>query len=83
MAVVSRRCVCVESMGVASGCGYKEVYRFPHNYYCLASIHYINSFVYTCMRICAHMRMHTRTHTHITCVAISRERDCVFSTVMR
>ena len=30
MGVVSRRWVWVESMGVASGCGCKEVYRFPH-----------------------------------------------------
>ena len=30
MGVVSKRWVWVESMGVASGCGYKEVYRFPH-----------------------------------------------------
>ena len=30
MGVVSRRCVRVESMGVATGCGCKEVYRFPH-----------------------------------------------------
>ena len=34
MGVVSRRRVWllewVESMGVASGCGCKEVYRFPH-----------------------------------------------------
>ena len=28
--VVNRRWVRVESMGVASGCGCKEVYRFPH-----------------------------------------------------
>ena len=28
--VVSRRWMWVESMGVASGCGCKEVYRFPH-----------------------------------------------------
>ena len=28
--VVSRRWVWVESMGVSSGCGCKEVYRFPH-----------------------------------------------------
>ena len=33
MGVVSRRWVWVESMGVASGCGCKEVYRFPHNHY--------------------------------------------------
>ena len=33
MGVVSRRWVCVESMGVASGCGCKEVYRFPHIIY--------------------------------------------------
>ena len=30
MGVVSRRWVWVEYMGVASGCGCKEVYRFPH-----------------------------------------------------
>ena len=30
MDVVSRRWVWVESMGVASGCGCKVVYRFPH-----------------------------------------------------
>ena len=28
--VVSRRRVWLESMGVANGCGCKEVYRFPH-----------------------------------------------------
>ena len=28
--VVSRRWMWVESMGVASGCGCKEVHRFPH-----------------------------------------------------
>ena len=30
MDVVSRRWMWVESMGVTSGCGCKEVYRFPH-----------------------------------------------------
>ena len=30
MGVVSRRSIWVESMGVASGCGCKEVYTFPH-----------------------------------------------------
>ena len=30
MGVVSRRWVWVESMGVTSVCGCKEVYRFPH-----------------------------------------------------
>ena len=30
MGVVSRRWMWVESMGVASGCGSKEVCRFPH-----------------------------------------------------
>ena len=30
MGVVSRMWMWVESMGVASGCGCKEVYRFPH-----------------------------------------------------
>ena len=33
MGVVSRRWVWVESMSVASGCGCKEVYRLPNNYY--------------------------------------------------
>ena len=33
MGVVSKRWVWVESMGVASGCGCKEVYRFPHTTY--------------------------------------------------
>ena len=31
--VVSRKWMWVESMGVASGCGCKEVYRFPHTTY--------------------------------------------------
>ena len=30
MGVISRKWMWVESMGVASGCGCKEVYRFPH-----------------------------------------------------
>ena len=30
MGVVSRRWMWVKSMGVASGCNSKEVYRFPH-----------------------------------------------------
>ena len=30
MGVVSRRWMWVESIGVTSGCGCKEVYRFPH-----------------------------------------------------
>ena len=30
MGVVSRRWMWVESMGVASDCGCKKVYRFPH-----------------------------------------------------
>ena len=30
LGVVSRRWVWVESMGVASECGCKELYRFPH-----------------------------------------------------
>ena len=33
MGVVSRMWVWVESMGVATGCGCKEVYRFPHTTY--------------------------------------------------
>ena len=36
MGVVSRRWMWVESMGVASGCGCKEVYRFPHITYYLS-----------------------------------------------
>ena len=35
MGVVRRRWVWVESMGVASGCGCKEVYGFPHITYYL------------------------------------------------
>ena len=34
----------MESMGVASGCGCKEVYRFPHNYLSLLLL-YICSFL--------------------------------------
>ena len=30
MGVVSRRLMWMESMGVASECGCKEIYRFPH-----------------------------------------------------
>ena len=30
MGVISRRWMWVESIGVVSGCGCKEVYRFPH-----------------------------------------------------
>ena len=33
MGVVIRRWVWVEYMGVASGCGCKKVYRFPHTTY--------------------------------------------------
>ena len=35
--VVIRRWEWVESMGVASGCGCKEVYRFPHTTYSYSS----------------------------------------------
>ena len=38
MGVVSRRWVWVESMGVTSGCGCKEVYRFPHIIYPYSSL---------------------------------------------
>ena len=42
MGVVSRRWVWVESMGVASGCGCKEIYRFSHITYpyssCICSL---------------------------------------------
>ena len=33
MGVVSRRWVWLVGVGVATGCGCKEVYRFPHNTY--------------------------------------------------
>ena len=46
MGVVSRRWMCVESMGVASGCGCKEVYRFPR-------ITYLYSFC-----ICSFLQQH-------------------------
>ena len=39
--VVSRRRVWVESMGVATGCGCKEVYRFPHSTYPYSSCIYL------------------------------------------
>ena len=59
MGVVSRRWVWVESMYVASGCGCKEVYRFPHkNYYCLVYSILIDLFI----NVCAYA--HTRKHTH-------------------
>ena len=38
MGVVSRRWMWVESVGVASGCGCKEVYRFPHITYPYSSV---------------------------------------------
>ena len=41
--VVSRRWEWVESMGVATGCGCKEVYRFPHTTYPYSSC--ISSFL--------------------------------------
>ena len=31
----------MESMGVASGCGFKEVYRFPHTTYPYSSCSYL------------------------------------------
>ena len=47
--VVSRRWEWVESMGVASGCGCKEVYRFPHITYpyssCICSFPTFGSFL--------------------------------------
>ena len=41
MGVVSRRWVWVESMGVASGCGCKEVYKFPHITYISLLLFYL------------------------------------------
>ena len=59
MGEVSRKLVWVESMGVVSGCGCKEVYRFPNNTYpyssCICSffaaasllfVHLKNIFIY-------------------------------------
>ena len=43
MGVVSR--MWVESMGVASGCGCKEVYRFPHITYPYIHLLYLFFFV--------------------------------------
>ena len=40
MDVVSRRWMWVESMGVASGCGCKEVHRFPHTTYLVSALFY-------------------------------------------
>ena len=40
MGVVSRRWMWVESMGVVSGCGYKEIYRFPQITYPYSSCIY-------------------------------------------
>ena len=37
LCVVSRKWVWVESMGVSSGCGCKEVYIFPHITYAYSS----------------------------------------------
>ena len=41
MGVVSRKWVWVKSMGVARGCGCKEVYRFPHITYPYSSCIYL------------------------------------------
>ena len=41
MNVVSRRWMWVGSMGVASGCGCKEVYRFPHITYPYTPLVYV------------------------------------------
>ena len=47
MGVVSRRWMWVESMGVASGCGCKEVYRFPHiTYPCSSCICFLQQHPY-------------------------------------
>ena len=53
--VVSRRREWVKSMGVATGCGCKEVYRFPHTTYpyssCICSFlqqHPYFSFIFLC-----------------------------------
>ena len=59
--VVSRRRVWlvewVKSMGVATGCGCKEVYRFPHTTYPYSSC--------TCSKILEHLRHDVRPETDI------------------
>ena len=42
MGMISRRWVWVESMGVASGCGCKEVYRFPALFFAAASLLFVH-----------------------------------------
>ena len=49
--VVSRRWV--ESMGVATGCGFKEIYRFPHTTYpyssCICT--FLQQYIYSSMHM--------------------------------
>ena len=56
MGVVSRRWMWVESMGVSSGCGCKEVYRFPHITYpyssCICSFFAATSLVFLHLKKC-------------------------------
>ena len=47
MGVVSRRWVWVESMGVASGCGCKEVYRFPRITYPVSALFSVASLIFS------------------------------------
>ena len=72
----------VESMGVASGCGCKEVYRFPHkSYYCLV----YSILIYLFIHICAYMHTQASTCTHTLPVLRYPGRETVYSisTVMR
>ena len=56
MGVVSRKMVWVESMVVASGCGCKEVYRFPHNYYLSLLLLHLLFFCSSIPNFCSFLR---------------------------
>ena len=51
-------------MGVATGCGCKEVYRFPHTTY-LVSVLFCSSIPTFCSFL-TFFNIYTRTHTHNT-----------------
>ena len=59
MGVVSRRWLWLVGVGVATGCGFKEIYRFPHTTYpyssCICTflqqhpyffVHFVNVFTF-------------------------------------
>ena len=58
--VVSRRWEWVESMGVATGCGCKEVYRFPHTTYPLLLL-YLLFFCSSIPTLCSFFKMFFRS----------------------